>query len=420
VARAWHLWLARRRRARLKVAFVVQRYGTEVCGGSELLCRQIAELMAKFWDVEVLTSCAVDYLTWENHYPEGLTHVNSISVRRFAVDFPRDLQRFGEASRKVLTEPHGRQDEVEWMRAQGPYSTRFNEYVESQGAQYDFLIFFTYLYCYTFFGLPAVADKAGLVPTAHDEPPIYLEIFRPIFRMPRVLFFSTPEEQDFVNGLFGTHRIPQDVVGAGVEQPHDVLPQRFLHRHGPTLEGRDVVLYAGRLDVNKGVAELFGHFARFRQDRPERAAKLVLIGSRGTLEIPAHPDIIYLGFVSDQEKFDAMAAAKVVVLSSPFESLSLTVLEAWRVGTPVLVNGACKVLRQQCTRSNGGLWYESYAEFREALDLLLREPRLQEGLGASGRAFVEREYDWDVIAAQYRRLVDSALASPERRRRVRI
>jgi glycosyltransferase involved in cell wall biosynthesis len=144
---------------------------------------------------------------------------------------------------------------------------------------------------------------------------------------------------------------------------------------------------------------------RFREDVPERPVKLVLIGSSG-MEIPDHPDIIHLGFVSDQDKSDAFAAAELVVLSSPFESLSIVALEAWQRGKPVVANGACEVLRSQCIRSNGGLWYHTYAEFREVLRVLLGDPSLRDRLGASGRDFVTRSYGWETVEAHYRTLAD--------------
>ena len=105
-----------------KVAFVVQRYGLEVNGGAELLCRQVAEHMAKYWDVEVLTTCAIDYMTWQNEYPPGPTTVNGVAVQRFAVDVPRDVAAFNRLSASVLT-GGGRDAELRWRQAQGPASS---------------------------------------------------------------------------------------------------------------------------------------------------------------------------------------------------------------------------------------------------------------------------------------------------------
>ena len=388
-----------------KVAFVVQRYGLEVNGGAELLCRQVAERMAKYWDVEVLTTCAIDYMTWQNEYPPGPTTVNGITVQRFPVDVPRDVAAFNQLSASVLVGRAGRDAELQWMKAQGPFSSALLDYLQHHHQTYDWFIFFTYLYASTFFGLPLVADRSILVPTAHDEPPIYLEIFRDLFCLPKALIFSTTEEQDFVNQHFGTQHILQDVVGIGVEAPPDVSAERFLTQYAEELEGREFILYVGRVDASKGCRQLCSHFMRFREDVPAHPLKLVLLGSPA-MEIPPHPDIVALGFVSDQDKYDAIAAAQVVILPSPYESLSMVALEAWQQGKPVLANGVCAVLRGQCKRSNGGLWYDNYAEFQETLSLLLQEAGLRERLGGSGRSFVQRCYAWTAIEKQYLNLVN--------------
>ncbi|MFQ5873788.1 MAG: glycosyltransferase family 4 protein [Dehalococcoidia bacterium] len=394
----------------MKVAFVVQRYGLEVNGGAELLCRQVAERMVRFWDVEVLTTCAVDYMTWKNEYAPGLSTVNGVSVRRFQVDTPRDVRAFNKLSERVFFSPGTRAEEIEWMRAQGPCSSPFLDYLSQHAADYDFFLFFTYLYGTTFFGLPLVNGKAGLVPTAHDEPPIFLDIFRNLFKLPQVLLFNTPWEQQFVNQRFGTAHILQDVVGVGVEVPGNVDGDRFRARHEEALEGRDFLLYAGRVDESKGCRELISHFARLREDLYEHPLKLVLIGTP-VMELPEHPDIVPLGFVTEEEKFDALAAATVVILPSPYESLSIVALEAWALGQPVLANGRCETLRMQCAKSNGGLWYEDYLEFRATLELLLRQPALRKCLGASGRQFVKDTYTWEIVEAKYRSLLDRALSS---------
>ena len=67
---------------------------------------------------------------------------------------------------------------------------------------------------------------------------------------------------------------------------------------------------------------------------------------------------------------DAIAASDVLIMPSPYESLSIVVLEAFALGKPVLVNGHCDVLRGQVLRSGGGLYYENAAEFIDGLYVL--------------------------------------------------
>ena len=389
----------------MRVAFVSPRYGVEVNGGAERLCRDIAEHMAAAWDVEVLTTCALDYMTWRDEYEPGAHAVNGIPVLRFPVDAPRDVVAFNRLSEEVYAGARDPAREAAWMRAQGPYSSRLLAHLESRAADYDRVIYVPYLYATTCYGLPLTRDRSVLVPAAHDEPPLALGIFDDVFRQPRALVFSTPEEQALVNARFHTASTPQTVAGVGVGASGPVDPERFLRVHGARLEGAPFILYAGRIDPSKGCDHLFDYFQRFRRDEPDTTLKLVLLG-RPAMPVPDAPDIVPLGFLDDQAKLDAMAAAQLLVVPSPWESLSIVALEAWQAGRPVLVNGMSDVLRGQCIRSNGGLWYDSYGDFRQALAMLLARPEMARALGLAGRAYVAAQYDWRVIEEKYRALLE--------------
>ncbi|MBM3312148.1 MAG: glycosyltransferase family 4 protein, partial [Candidatus Aminicenantes bacterium] len=190
--------------------------------------------------------------------------------------------------------------------------------------------------------------------------------------------------------------VPGLVVGVGSEVPEETSPARFRRKHG--LDG-PYILYVGRIDRNKGCDRLFDDFRRFKEDTGSDV-KLVLIGA-SVLPVPAHPDIIALGFLPEEDKFDALAGADLLVMPSFYESLSMVTLEAWALGRPVLANARCDVLRGQCLRSNGGLFYEDYPQFREALGLLLRSPELRSRLGESGRRYFRDHYAWDIIERKY-------------------
>jgi glycosyltransferase involved in cell wall biosynthesis len=393
---------------RPRVAFVVQRYGPEVCGGAEHLCRLTAERMARHWDLQVLTTCAVDHETWTNVLPAGTVELNGVRVRRLPVDRPFDKPLMDRLHGRVAEPDHTPADERAWIQAQGPVVGAFLPLLRETAGDVDFFVFFTYLFALTVTGLPAVGEQSILVPTAHDEPALRLDVFRSVFRAARGLIFHTPEERELVNTRFGTHATVQDVVGVGMDLPPDVAAARFRGAH-PELGDNDLLVYAGRIERGKGCLDLVRNFIRYRASTT-RPVKLVLLGT-GALDLPAHPHIERLGWVSDQEKFDALAAATVVVIPSWFESLSIVALEAWRLGRPVLVNAGCDVLRGQCARSGGGIWHEGYAEFREALTMLLDGADLRTRLGAAGRAYVERQYAWDVIESKYRAIAERAFGT---------
>lgn len=132
---------------------------------------------------------------------------------------------------------------------------------------------------------------------------------------------------------------------------------------------------------------------------------LVFMG-KAAMKIPDRPDIRMLGFVSDEDKINGMSAATILMMPSLMESLSIVTLEAWSVGTPVMVNGDCAVLRGHCSRSNGGLYYTDYDEFEACLDLLLENRALAENLGKNGKKYIQQNYQWDVIDKKLMRIVE--------------
>jgi glycosyltransferase involved in cell wall biosynthesis len=379
----------------VKIAVVVQRYGAEINGGAELHARYVAEHLARHAEVEVVTTCARDYVTWRNELAAGTDHVGSISVRRFPVARPRDPLTFGRRSRKVFTATHSVADELAWLESEGPTSPALVHYVSQSATRFDWFVFFSYRYYHAFHGARSVAPRALLVPTAERDASIGLGIFPPLFRGVRALMFNSFEERAMIEHVSGG-ALPGVVVGIGSDLPERPEPERFRQQYG--IAGPFAV-YVGRIDENKGCKELFDFFQRFTRVSPGRL-QLVLIGT-SILRVPDDPRIRHLGFLSDQEKFDAMAAAEVLIMPSYYESLSMVALEAWGLGKPVLANGRCDVLKGQCLRSNGGLFYESYAEFAEALAAMTSSPPLTAALGANGVAYFRRHYAWPVIERKY-------------------
>jgi glycosyltransferase involved in cell wall biosynthesis len=417
----------------MKIAFVVQRYGTEILGGSEYHCRLIAERLAPRHQVEVLTTCASDYITWKNDYPEGTDRIRSVTVRRFASARQRDIDAFNRYSEWIFTSPHTRDDEIEWLRQQGPWCPALLEYLERNHQQYDVLIFFTYLYAPTVLGARIAPHKSILVPTAHDEPAIHLGIYKELFSAPAAVAYNTEVERRFLTTHFSIRAVEEETVGCGVDlpsaqeyqrdppadggpdpdaeemmpddeqppgwRPHlaarGVLFKRRHRLHGP------VALYGGRIDPGKGCEELIEYFSSYVQDGGD--ASLVLMGVK-LMPLPEEPFILFAGRLSDQERVQALEAATVVVVPSPYESLSLLALESFAVGTPILANARSEVLVDHCEKSNAGLYYADRDEFVESLKLLVGDHRLRAAMGANGRAYVRKNYRWDVILSKYERM----------------
>ena len=416
----------------MKIAFVIQRYGAEILGGSEYHCRLIAERLAKRHRVEVLTTCARDYITWENEYPEGEDRIRGVTVRRFANDRTRDLASFNEYSDWIFHNEHSRADEEEWLKQQGPWSPGLIAYLQQHHRSYDAIIFFTYLYAPTVQGVVIDPARSILVPTAHDEPAIRLGLYRDVFSLPAGIAYNTAVERGFLKQLFPMTAKIEETVGCGVELPashlHDPpaaptepgdadalandnaaigLPLSargavFRRRHrlyGP------LVLYGGRIDPGKGCEELIDYFNSYAESDGD--ASLVLMGVK-LMPIPEAPHIRFAGMLSETERLEALEAATVVVVPSPFESLSLLALESFSVGTPILANARSEVVTDHCQRSNAGLYYADRNEFRECLRLLIRDAPLRAAMGRQGRDYVRSNYRWDVIMGKYDRLIAAA------------
>jgi glycosyltransferase involved in cell wall biosynthesis len=373
----------------VRLAFVVQRYGLEVAGGAELHCRSLAEQLAPRHAVEVFTTRALDHGSWAQGYPGGSVLVNGIPVHRFAVAAPRKPRQFAALSNVVFKLPHTREEEEEWVRANGPKSPALLDAIAAARDRFDLFVFLSYRYYHSYFGLPTVREKAILIPTAEEDEAVGLRVFRDFFHLPRAIAYNTPEEQSLIEGMAGGTGVPGAVVGCGLSLSEVAAAPSAADRFG--LE-RPYILYLGRIEPNKGCATLFTYFQKWT-DAGGRDLDLVLAG-RAAMPVPAHPRIRALGFVTEEEKVALLLASRALVMPSRYESLSLVLLEAWKMGIPVLANGRCRVLLGQCRRSNGGLAYDGYREFAGALSLLLERPELCETLGRQGRAYVEREYSW--------------------------
>lgn len=372
-----------------RLAFVIQRYGLEVLGGAETHCRWLAARLASGRDVEILTTCALDYVEWRNHYSPGTTLVDGIKVTRYPVKRPRSERRFALLSDVVFHDDHTLDEERQWVVENGPESPALVSAVRGRN-DVDFFLFYCYRYYQTFFGLPAVAQRALLVPTAEEDPTIRLRVFRSLFRAPRGILYLSAEERSLVENVAGSGT-PATVIGSGLEiaPGWEAIDVRSRFGLPP-----DYLLYVGRIDRNKGVDTLFADYCRLAELWRE-APVLALVG-KAVLPIPEHPRIRHLGVVSDDEKHALLAGSTVVLVPSPYESLSLIALEAWALACPVLASAACRVLEAQCVRSGAGLYYRGFGEFAAALRLLVENPELRRRLGESGRHFVKRECDWSV------------------------
>lgn len=392
-----------------KIAFINQRYGAEVIGGSESYTRAMAEHLAKTGkaEVEVLTSKAIDFKTWQDHYTQGMEKINGVTVRRFPVKWKRS--RVIQRGAQILM--HNFHIHFRWLEelrliGRGPYVPELIKYIREHKDEYDAFIFVTYMYYPAYFGAKEVYPKAYFIPTAHDEEPIYMNLYHQLFHEVKGIIYLTDEEKALVNRLFDNRNVPSRVLGMGIDVPQDADVDRFRQKY--KINGK-YMIYAGRIDENKGCNEMIRFFLRWRSEAGQRGEdnglKLVLMG-KAFIDIPDDPSIVYLGFITDEDKYAGMKGAEIICLPSRFESFSISLLEGMAYGHPALVNGSCEVLRGHIEKSGGGCCYTDYRTFADGINRLLTygQPARTDGdslknrdLGELAREYVETHYNWDQI-----------------------
>ncbi|MCI1268618.1 MAG: glycosyltransferase family 4 protein [Ruminococcus sp.] len=389
-----------------KIALVNQRYGLEVNGGSEYYTRLIAERLANHFEVDVITTKALDYTTWANYYKNDVEKINGVNVLRFPVKALRadDFNDYnGRYLEYIRTNGTDLKREDVWFEKQGPLCPDAIDYIRKNKDKYDVFIFVTYLYYLTVKGLPEVAEKAVLIPTAHEEPFIHFKTFETIFNLPKAFVFLTDEEKSLVQNLFSCKNIMCDVMGTGVEIPS--VPDAAAFREKYNIND-EYIIYVGRIDEGKDCPMLFKYFLEYKKRHSESKLKLILMGKQ-VCDIPKSNDIISLGFVSEEDKFNGICAAKCLVLPSKFESLSISVLEAMSLSVPVIVNGVCQVLKGHCTKSNGGLYYMNYFEFEGIIDYIFSHNTEYLQMRLNARKYITDNYEWDAIMKKFENLISS-------------
>lgn len=412
-----------------KIAFIVQQYGVEMYGGAELHCMRLAEKMVAKYSVEVLTTCSFDFLTWADYYPKGVSKINGVTVRRFGVSQIRSWGKMAELEKKIkpdvacpkngikevvkriiskLKKQRARkEDYVNWIIAQGPTAPDLIQYIKENEKGYDCLIFFSYLYYPTFFGIDIAPQKTIFIPLAHDEWAIRMPVFKNEFKAPACIMYNTMAEKRFVNKLFENESVYSEIAGTGVDTPDD-LPERDVKTELNIQS--DYVLYVGRIDVFKIPYQDFEWFLKYVEETKKKI-KLVLIGNL-YMEIPVHDHIMYLGFVNDHTKFNLIKHSLFLFQPSRFESLSMVLLEAFAMERPVLVHQDCEVMKDHIDLSHGGFYYNDYTGFKYAVDQLRENKSLNAAMGKSGKTYVDKNYRWGNIIAKFQNVIENKLMKP--------
>jgi glycosyltransferase involved in cell wall biosynthesis len=385
-----------------RLALVCNRFGRDVAGGAELVMGELGRgLRERGWEVDVITSAARDLYTWRNELPAGEAMEDGLRVLRFRTvppTNPRGRNRIGNLI--AMSAPVPLTEQYRWMNA-GVRVPGMHEYLVDHASEYRAIVFAPYMFWTTFACAEIAPDRTILLPCLHDEPEARLEIFKPIFEGSRGLWFQTDPERDLARGIF---RLPARtaIIGSGIRVPEAYDPDGFRRRHG--IEG-DFILFAGRREWGKGWPDLLRHLAFANSVLPS-PVPLVTCGVGSVGDVPSGVKVVDLGYISDEERSNAMAAAAVYVQPSAMESFSRTVMEAWLAGAAVVANAGSAVVAWHCRRSGAGLVYHDRYEFAECLRLLLERPLTRQAMAGHGRRYVLDRYGWPDVLARVERAIE--------------
>jgi len=383
----------------MRLAFVIPWYG-DIPGGAENLCKRTAEKLASSgFDVEVLTTCVKEFLSdWNvNYYNEGTYDVDGVVVRRFKVR-ERDQRKFDQINYKLMHNKNISSKEELLFIQEMINSDDLCSYIADHHEIYDYFIFIPYMFGTTYYGSGINPDKSIIIPCLHDESYAYLNVYKSMLEHVYGLIFNSYPEKDFANSLFNI-KSRQTVIGDGIDTNITYNSKLFREKYGLFDE---FILYAGRREPGKNVPLLLDYFCKYKEFN-NNGLKLVLIGS-GHVDIPRKHknDILDLGFVPNDDKYNAYSAATVLCQPSVNESFSIVIMESWLCETPVLVHENCAVTRDHCIKSNGGLYFKKYSEFEECINFYINNSRIRNVIAENGRKYVLKTYSWNVIIEKYK------------------
>ncbi len=383
------------------LAIVLPRYGAELGGGAETLVRSLIlalkeqdQLSGFSRKIEVWSTCAKDHRTWDNYYEAGDSIEDGIAVRRFKVD-ERDLEVFITSEMSIQrAKPLSLEGQLNWLGA-GVNSSDLYRHIISQGEKFEAIVFAPYLFATTFWGSLIYPERSLLIPCLHNEAYAYLDVIRELFSRVRGLIFNAASEMQLAAELYGKDKIISKgaVVGMGFSKSETnccEISQRLPFKE------QSYLLYSGRKEQGKNLDLLISYFSENKAEFP--GLKLVLIGSGEINFLKELPeDVIDLGFVSAEEKMSLMKNALALCQPSTNESFSIVLMEAWQMGTPVIVHGNCAVTREHVLQSNGGLFFSNKKDFVAVLKYLRNNKDQSRILGKQGKQYVEEVYSWKAV-----------------------
>ncbi len=384
-----------------KLAFVAPWYGEYITGGAEMELRDLVHhLRDAGMELEVLTTCVKDFTaSWNiNYHPEGVQTEKGITIRRFPVR-ARDTEAFDRVNGKLMQGEKVKPQHEEIYFRESVNSPELYRYIARHREEYALFVFIPYLFGTTFYGIQQCPDKSAVIPCLHDEGYAHLMSLRKELAKVKGMIFNAAPEAELAKRLIDLTDVKTITMGIGMNIDAAGDPARFREKFGIDTP---FILYAGRKDAGKNVDTLLQYFAMWKKRCPSDT-KLVLIGG-GKIGVPlsVKSDVVDLGFVSPQDKYDACAASLLLCQPSQHESFSLVIMESWLCGRPVLVSGKCDVTKNFAVESGGGLYFSNYPEFERCVEYLRTHEDAAAQMGQNGGDYVRENFAWPVIVERYR------------------
>ena len=386
-----------------KIGFVIPWYYKDIRGGAEQELRGLVQhLHAAGVEVEVITTCVKEFASdWtENYFKEGTEQIDGITVRRFKVR-KGNMKDFHSVNAKLMQGKTISYEEETTFLKEMVNSPDMYDYLREHSEDYHRFVFIPYMFGTTYYGIQSCPFKSILIPCLHDEAYAYFRHFRETFRDLRGIAFNARPEQELANEILDLRGVNQLLLGIGIETDFEYDADRFRKKYKIN---SPYIIYAGRKDEAKNINTLIRYFGEYKKRNSDKIPdiKLVLIGG-GEVNIPdtTKNDVIDLGFVDIQDKYDACAGAICLCQPSKNESFSIVIMESWLTERPVLVHSQCNVTSDFARESNSGLYFDNYFEFEGCLNYYIDNPQTASQMGHSGRQFVLDNFKWDVVLKKF-------------------
>lgn len=406
----------------MKVAIVVPHFGRHVVGASEKMCyylvKQLRDRLG--WDIHIYTTSALSSDTWGHFFPIGEEDSDVGLIKRFRVVakknryvfvffdkllkaihliFPAQLRkRLPSLATEVI-----KLFENMWMLAQGPWVPKLVDDLSKNATSYERIYFFSLQHYTTISCLKRIKKNVLLVPLIQDESKLdFVILSEQLSRKYPCIVRSETEKSMLAMAM---DNLPNQfvVAGYGLEAKYfrDVRPDLEVFKH---LVRQPYMLYVGSIGDSRGISSLIRFFLEYLEYEKDHRVQLVLVGENdGTTDFVYHPQLRYIGYVSESDLVELVSNSLCVVDPSPNEDISMLALKAVALMKPALVNGRSEVLRSLADKLNTVHSYFNLRDFCVKLGYLAQESpskSLDSDL-KSGRAWVESSYSWPVVLEKY-------------------